>query len=220
MLAVQGPEARVKVAELIDEPDLAELGVFASLEFSYQGSELFVARTGYTGEDGYEIVLPNTIAEAFAKSLNERGVRPCGLGARDTLRLEAGMNLYGHEMDEETSPLIANMAWTVAFDDDQRDFIGRAVLENEKQKGLSHKLVGLVIKGKGVLRADQEVSCAHSDQLGKITSGTFSPTLGTSIALARVPLEFDGECDVLIRKKKVAVDLVKPCFVRNGKALV
>jgi len=228
MIAVQGPDARSLVNGIFQglEPDsqLDGIGVFSAKELQHEGADFFVARTGYTGEDGYEIVLPNSKAEEFARKLTEAGVKPCGLGARDTLRLEAGMNLYGHEMDETVSPLHANMAWTVVFEPESRDFIGRDALLAQKAEGLTHKLVGLVIEGKGVLRAEQEVVCSGVEQKGIITSGTFSPTMGTSIALARLPVEFgsvgEGSCEVLIRNKRVPVKLVKPCFVRKGKIVV
>lgn len=219
LLAVQGPDARAIVNTVLADPTLADIGVFFGQSVDVEGASYFVARTGYTGEDGYEIMLPSNQAEAFMRKLLAAGVKPCGLGARDTLRLEAGMNLYGHEMDDEISPLEANMAWTIAWQPQERDFIGRDVIEAQKVRGIENKLVGLVIKGKGVLRAGQEVSCAGSDTRGVITSGTFSPTLGCSVALARVPASFEGECDVLIRNKQVAVELVKPQFVRLGKSL-
>ena len=146
----------------------------------------------------------------------EFGIRPCGLGARDTLRLEAGMNLYGHEMNDEVSPLVANIAWTIAWTEG-RDFIGRAALEAAKAAGIREKLVGLVMRERGVLRDGYPVVVAESGNDGIVTSGSFSPTLGYSIALARVPLETGSAARVLIRGKEVQVEVVKPCFVRNGK---
>ncbi|WP_096085228.1 glycine cleavage system aminomethyltransferase GcvT [Agaribacterium haliotis] len=217
MLAVQGPKARALVGQLLPVPDL---GVFVGADVKYKTSNVFVARTGYTGEDGYEVILPASEAVAFVQQLGEVGVAPCGLGARDTLRLEAGMNLYGHEMDEAISPLEANMSWTLDWSDSGRDFIGKKALLQQKADGVKNKLVGLLIKGKGVLRAGQEVRMSGSEASGLITSGSFSPTLSTSIALARVPVEFNGECQVIIRNKEVAVDIVKPCFVRNGANIV
>ena len=219
MVAIQGPEARVKVAKLLDASSLTDLHAFSAATVSVDGEPFFVAATGYTGEDGFEVLLPADRAESFARGLIASGVTPCGLGARDTLRLEAGMNLYGHEMDEEVSPLQANMAWTVAWQPEDREFIGRNALVAERQRGQTHKLVGLVIGGKGVLRADQEVLCEGFEQRGKITSGTFSPTMGTSIALARVPIAFGGDCEVQIRNKLVPVKVVEPCFVRRGKII-
>jgi len=220
MIAVQGPNARGIVNGLLGAPQLDSLGVFAAVNVEYSGETWLVARTGYTGEDGYELMLPASQAEAFARLITEKGVKPCGLGARDTLRLEAGMNLYGHEMDDSISPLQANMAWTLAWQPEARNFIGREALEKEKADGATNKLVGLLIQGRGVLRADQPVRCKGCSEEGVITSGTFSPTLGRSIALARVPVNFADDCEVIIRNKPVPVKVVKTTFVRNGKALV
>ncbi len=215
MIAVQGPKARSAVETCLSaESELQDLQIFQG---KLLDNEIFVARTGYTGEDGYEIILPANTAEKIWKQLAESGVAPCGLGSRDTLRLEAGMNLYGHEMDETVSPLEANMAWTLAWDDD-RDFIGRKALEAQKQAGLQTKLVGLVLLDKGVLRAGQTVVTDAGE--GEITSGTFSPTLGKSIALARVPIKIAERCQVQIRNKLLDAKVVKPCFVRNGKSLL
>lgn len=218
MIAVQGPEARKLVHEVLNVDALNELKVFYAYDLSSEGkADWMVARTGYTGEDGYEIMLPESQAEEFWRSLQKVGVSPCGLGARDTLRLEAGMNLYGHEMDDETSPLDANMGWTIAWEPADRKFIGRDALELQKERGQMVKLVGLVLKERGVLRAGQEVVVANSDDRGVITSGTFSPTLGHSIALARVPVKAEGECEVIVRNKRLPVSIVGPSFVRNGK---
>jgi len=220
MVAVQGPKARDAVHSVLANEELNELKVFSAKSAPYQSGEAFVARTGYTGEDGYEVILPEGCAEDFVKELIQLGVKPCGLGARDTLRLEAGMNLYGHEMDDTVSPLVANMAWTVAWAPEDRQFIGRTRIEAEKSAGVKQKLVGLVIDGKGVLRAGQEVSSEQVEGEGVITSGTFSPTMKTSIALARVPVAFEGAAHVSIRGKAVPVKIVAPCFVRKGKVLV
>ena len=217
MVAVQGPEARERVNSLLRSDAVAGLNVFSGVAVDIEGQSGFVARTGYTGEDGYEIILPNAVVEQFTRSILAAGVVPCGLGARDTLRLEAGMNLYGHEMDEAVSPLVANMAWTIAWQPNDRNFIGRAALERQKAAGVEQKLVGLVIEGKGVLRASQELVADGSEQKGIITSGSFSPTLATSVALARVPHDFNGGVSALIRNKLVPVTIVKPCFVRNGE---
>jgi len=226
MVAVQGPRAielhkQVADAELIEKID--QLTVFQGVEW---GNSLY-ARTGYTGEDGLEIIVPSEEVEALWVSLINVGVKPCGLGARDTLRLEAGMNLYGNEMDDSVSPLVANMAWTIAWQPDDREFVGRQVLEAEKRSGCTHKLVGLVMRDKGVLRAHQRVLVLDEqgvEQYGEITSGTFSPTLGYSIALARIPhvpsAKAGQSCEVEIRKKRVTVEIVKPSFVRNGAALI
>ncbi|MCH9692374.1 MAG: glycine cleavage system aminomethyltransferase GcvT [Gammaproteobacteria bacterium] len=219
MIAIQGPQAIAKAKQVLGDEwaeAIAGLKVFES----FMRDEWMIARTGYTGEDGLEITLPAAKAEAFWQALAEAGVAPCGLGARDTLRLEAGMNLYGQEMSEEISPLVANMAWTVTFAPDTRDFIGRKALEAEKASGVNEKLVGLVLEGRGVLRAGQQVVVDDGESRGIVTSGTFSPTLGCSIAMARVPVATNATAQVEIRNKRVPVRVVKPCFVRNGKALV
>ncbi|MFT7561418.1 MAG: aminomethyltransferase [Flavobacteriales bacterium] len=217
MIAVQGPKAERVIAGLFDSQAVNALGVFYGQDMARSDAVFFVARTGYTGEDGFEILLPSSLAEGFWQDLLDAGVEPCGLGARDTLRLEAGMNLYGHEMDETISPLLANMAWTVSFADESRDFIGRVPLQQQLEAGLTHKLVGLIMKGKGVLRAGQEVICSGKGGSGLITSGTFSPSLGISIALARVPVEFLGKCHALVRGRELSVEIVQPCFIRKGK---
>lgn len=231
MIALQGPQAREKFAQVVGancvtQSGVDKLSVFQGVHVLVDDCAWFVARTGYTGEDGYEIILPHAAAVTLWQELADVGVSPCGLGARDTLRLEAGMNLYSHEMDDETSPLVANMAWTVAWQPSDRDFIGREVIEREKEAGVAYKLVGLVLLERGVLRADQVVLAdANSNDdasalRGIITSGTFSPTLGHSIALARVPVSFSGQCVVQVRNKLLPVNIVKPCFVRNGQKVL
>lgn len=214
MIAVQGPMARERVAGLLSAQTAAAataLGRFAAAE----GDGLFIARTGYTGEDGYEIVLPAEQAEPFWRKLLDAGVRPCGLGARDTLRLEAGMNLYGQDMDETTTPLESGLAWTVAMKGD-RDFIGRAALQQQIDQGVPRRLLGLVLDDKGVLRHDQRVLTDAGD--GVITSGTFSPTLGKAIALARVPTAAIGAFRVDIRGRELPARPVDVPFVRDGQA--
>lgn len=218
MIAVQGPNARSKVWTVIPgAPAVTEaLKPFQSAIFE----SYFIARTGYTGEDGFEIILPATDAPAFWQKLHAAGVAPIGLGARDTLRLEAGMNLYGQDMDETTSPLESGLAWTVDLKS-ERDFIGKSALQ---QKPVSQKLVGLLLLDKGVLRSHQKVIMkdGESSGHGEITSGGFSPTLNQSIALARVPVELAAgdEVYVLIRDKQLLARVVNYPFVRNGKALV
>ena len=189
--------------------------------FGVQAGDLFIATTGYTGEAGYEIALPNEKAADFWRALVEAGVKPCGLGARDTLRLEAGMNLYGQEMDETISPLAANMGWTIAWEPADRDFIGREALEAQREHGTAN-LVGLVMTEKGVLRNELPVrftDAQGNQHEGIITSGTFSPTLGYSIALARVPEGIGETAIVQIRNREMPVKVTKPVFVRNGKAV-
>ena len=218
MIAVQGPTARARVLGLLRESDRAaaeKLARFAAVEAQTgDGVPLFVARTGYTGEDGYEIVLPQEDAVGFWNALLGAGVKPAGLGARDTLRLEAGMNLYGQDMDESTSPYEAAMAWTVTLDEG-RDFIGRRVLESQAAAGAPRQLIGLVMDEKGVLRHGQKVMTAGGE--GEILSGTFSPTLGKAIAFARVPSGEPGQVRVDIRGREVPVRVVKFPFVREGQ---
>ncbi len=221
MIAAQGPSARERVLGLLSEADAARVGKlsrFAAAEVSdARFGDLFVARTGYTGEDGFEIVVPEANAVALWDALLEAGVKPAGLGARDTLRLEAGMNLYGQDMDEATTPLEAALAWTVAFDE-SRAFTGRDALERQKAGGVPRQMVGLVMDEKGVLRHGQKVLTAAGD--GEILSGTFSPTLGKAIAFARVPAGDAaalGEVRVDIRGREIQVRVVKFPFVRDGK---
>jgi aminomethyltransferase len=219
MVAVQGPEARAHVLRLLPEAErerIAALGRFAAAEVD----GLFVARTGYTGEDGFEMIVPADRVGRIWLDLLAAGVRPCGLGARDTLRLEAGMNLYGQDMDDQTTPLEAGLAWTVAFDPADRDFIGRAALEAQRTAGVPRRMVGLLMEEKGVLRHGQVVRTSAGE--GVVLSGTFSPTLGKAIAFARVPAAAAGEAGALvdIRGRQVPVRIVKPVFVREGQALV
>jgi aminomethyltransferase len=212
VIAVQGPQAREKVHRLMPEMTamLSELKPFSA----HLEGDLFVARTGYTGEDGYEILIPDNQAGAFWNRLLKVGVAPCGLGARDTLRLEAGMNLYGQDMDEDLTPLVSGLSWTVAMKDD-RDFIGRTALEQQKLEGVPQKLVGLVLEDRGVLRPGQKVVTLAGE--GVTTSGGFSPTLQKAIAFARIPARAADSCEVEIRGKYLQVRIVKPPFVRNGK---
>jgi aminomethyltransferase len=187
--------------------------------FSRQLDRHFVATTGYTGEDGWEVILPATEIAAFWTALRDAGVQQCGLGARDTLRLEAGMNLYGNDMDENLTPLESGITWTVAFDPPDRDFIGRAALEAQRSGGVPRKLVGLVLEDRGVLRSHQKVVVPGVGE-GEMTSGTFSPTLERSIGFARVPAATGEQVQVDIRGKLLAARVVKYPFVRNGKALI
>jgi aminomethyltransferase len=218
MIAVQGPHARAKVIALLhegDRPRIEKLGRFsAAAAQGPHGMPLFIARTGYTGEDGFEIIVPNEHAVALWQALADAGVHPAGLGARDTLRLEAGMNLYGQDMDENVSPWEANLGWTIALDEG-RDFIGRAALEAQKAAGVPRVMVGLVLDGKGVLRHGQKVLTAHGE--GEILSGSFAPTLDKAVAFARIPAGDPGEVRVDIRGREVPVRVVKYPFVRDGK---
>jgi len=220
MIAIQGPQARDKTQRALGDIVRAATALQKPFTFVVVG-DLFIARTGYTGEDGYEIMLPAAQAAAVWQKLQAAGVKPAGLGARDTLRLEAGMNLYGSDMDEMTSPLESGLAWTVAFEPASRNFIGRAPLEAQRQQGVAAQFVGLVLLDKGVLRNHQPL-LADGEAVGEITSGGFSPTLGKSIALARIcAAAVRGRpCQVEIRGKLLDVKLVKPPFVRNGQACV
>ena len=218
IIAVQGPQARDAVIGLVADGDrerVTALGKFAALDVeSAEGVPLFIARTGYTGEDGFEIVLPEDGAVAFWNALAEAGVKPAGLAARDTLRLEAGMNLYGQDMDEEVTPYVAALGWTVSLDEG-RDFIGRQVLEEQKAAGVPQQLVGLVMDERGVLRHGQRVLTDAGE--GQVLSGTFSPTIGKAIAFARVPAGEPGQVRVDLRGREVPLRLVRYPFVREGQ---
>jgi aminomethyltransferase len=214
MLAVQGPQARELAATCIESgfrDQALALKVFTGME----AGDLFVARTGYTGEDGWEIVMPAERAPEIWDRLLAAGVAPCGLGARDTLRLEAAMNLYGSDMDETISPLEAGLGWTVAWDPDDRDFIGRQALERQREQE-TRRFVGLLLEDKGVLRNHQRVIVDGYGE-GEITSGGFSPTIGRSIALARVPAGDYERAKVDVRGKLLDVRIVRTPFVRNGE---
>ena len=217
MIAVQGPKAIEKAVAVLplDEVEaVAEMKRF----FGVDCGEWFIGRTGYTGEDGFEIMLPESEAPALWDKLAHAGVKPCGLGARDTLRLEAGMNLYSADMTEDTSPLISGLGWTIAWQPEDRDFIGRAAIQQEREQGVTQKIVGLILEERGVLRGHQKVVVENVGE-GEITSGTFSPTLKQSIALARVPVATADVCQVEIRGKLLNARVVKPVFVRDGQAV-
>jgi aminomethyltransferase len=213
MIAVQGPNAREKFWQVrpATRAASAEIKPF----FAVETGGMLVARTGYTGEDGFEVTVAESDAEALWNDLAAAGVAPCGLGARDTLRLEAGMNLYGQDMDETVSPLDAGLAWTVDLKTD-RAFVGRPALEANGQK---MQFLGLVLQDKGVLRGHQKVFAPQGQ--GEITSGTFSPTMQKSIALARLPLgvAIGDTVEVEIRDKRLHATVIKAPFVRNGQIL-
>ena len=215
MIALQGPSAREKfwAAFPLSRAVSENLGVFQAAAWN----EWLIARTGYTGEDGFEITLPALVAARTWGALQAAGIAPIGLGARDTLRLEAGMNLYGQDMDESVGPLESGLAWTVDFKDAGRNFIGRKALEATPPK---RQFVGLLLIDRGVMRSHQKVFTAHGD--GETTSGSFSPSLNQSIALARIPVGVDlGDIvEVEIRGKKLKAKVVKPSFVRHGKSLL
>ncbi len=213
ILAVQGPNAIASFSHIVPEisEQLLNLKPFTAIEHQ----DVFYARTGYTGEDGLEVIIPNNKAELFWDNLLKAGVKPCGLGSRDTLRLEAGMNLYGHEMDDSINPTQCNMEWVVDLKDETRDFIGKAkYLEFLKNK--SQKLVGLVMQGRGVLRGEQKIY-QNDKYVGVVTSGTFSPSLKQSIAMARVDSNVSGNLTVEIRGSFEKVLLVSIPFVRFNK---
>ena len=219
MIAVQGPHARERVWAVLQRstPDARAATEPLKPFMAADLGEYFIARTGYTGEDGFEVILPATRAAEFWQALAAAGVKPCGLGARDTLRLEAGMNLYGQDMDETVNPLESGLAWTVDLAS-PRDFVGKAAL---LERAPTRQLTGLLLEDKGgVLRAHQKVVTRSGE--GEITSGTFSPTLGASIALARLPagVVAGEEAQVEIRGKALAARVVKPPFVRHGKSLL
>lgn len=217
ILAVQGPQARAAVAKQLPSALAAAALKLIPFQAAREG-ELFVGRTGYTGEDGFELILPHADLTALWDRLAADGVRPCGLGARDTLRLEAGMNLYGQDMDEMTHPLESGLGWTIAWEPADRDFIGRKAIEPLRGNS-PRKFVGLVLEGRGVVRAHMPVRYANG-AAGETTSGGFAPTMKQSIAFARVPAAADGAVEVEIRGQWVAARVVKPPFVRNGKTLV
>lgn len=235
MIAVQGPNARAKTWAALpgSEAASAELKPFHAVmlpalspspspangrgeQSEPLGGSYMLARTGYTGEDGFELMIPAGRAEATWQALLAAGVKPAGLGARDTLRLEAGMALYGQDMDEQVSPLEAGLAWTVDLDA-PRDFIGKSVLAARRPE---KQTLGLLLEDRGVLRAHQKVFTAQGE--GEITSGTFSPSMSRSIALARLPagVAVGDTVEVEIRDKRLKATVVKPPFVRNGKVLV
>lgn len=218
MLAIQGPGALAACASAVSASRAALITQLEPFHGAPEG-EWFIARTGYTGEDGLEIMLPAAEAPALWSELLRSGVKPCGLGARDTLRLEAGLNLYGADLDEQHSPLAANMAWTIAWEPGSRDFIGRRVLEAQRQAGDQPRQVGLVLRERAVLRGGQPVM-VDGRSVGQITSGSFSPTLGCSIALARVPRDTGSTAQVEVRGKLLQVQVVRPGFVRQGRSLI
>ncbi|HXS27325.1 MAG TPA: glycine cleavage system aminomethyltransferase GcvT [Steroidobacteraceae bacterium] len=219
LIAVQGPEARAQVARVL-APGEAAASLALGRYRAAQIGDLYIARTGYTGEDGFEVMLPAAQAQDVWQRLNALGVVSCGLGARDTLRLEAGLNLYGHDMDASTHPFESRLGWTVALEPRARRFIGREALEAVLARGIDRKLIGLELDGRGVLRAGQRVIAADAGPRagsghgqGIVTSGTFSPTLQRSIALARVPAATAGTVRVDVRGKLLEASVVEPPFV-------
>jgi len=220
MLAVQGPQAIPLLQAVFPEQLYKAITELKHFHVLYQ-NDLLIARTGYTGEDGLEIILPQDKVVALWKAIVAQGIVPAGLGARDSLRLEAGLNLYGVDMDETVSPLESNLAWTIDWQDTQRDFIGKEGLLKQQNKGVKHQLVGVVLLAKGVCRQGMSVFIpipGKEDMLrGKLTSGGFSPTLACSIGLARIPAGNFSALEVDIRGKRVPAKIIKPPFVSKGK---
>lgn len=218
MLAVQGPEVRDKIQQFLTPEQNSQVQNLKPFTFA-KFDELFIARTGYTGEDGFEMIFPAKEAANIWNAMLALGILPCGLGARDTLRLEAGLNLYGSDMDESVTPLESNLSWTVIMEPAERHFVGRKALEKQKQEGIKRRLVGLVLEGPGIIRNHQKVVInGHGE--GEVTSGGYSPTLEKSIALARVPADIGETCFVEIRNKQVPAQVVKPPFVKQGKKMI
>lgn len=209
ILAIQGPEALSKSSKILGAATLDNLKPFRCIE----SNGLFIGRTGYTGEDGIEVLCKSEVVEPLWREMRDMGVRPCGLGARDTLRLEAGLNLNGQDMCPDISPLESALGWVVDWDPEERQFIGRQALTQERTTGFNRRLTGIVLNG-GIMRAGQEVLTDAGS--GVITSGSYSPTLGYSIALARVPTAATGACKVIIRSREKEGRLVRPPFVRKG----
>lgn len=218
LLAVQGPQARTLFMSCVEPQSQATLEAVKPFRFAAI-EDMWVARTGYTGEDGFEIMGPHGRLIELWKQLNALEVQACGLGARDTLRLEAGLNLYGTDMDESTTPLESNLGWTVDFKDPQRDFIGRKALEQQQAQGVPRQLVGLLLEGKGVLRCGMKVKVSDNNQ-GLLTSGSYSPTLKRSIGFARVLTETFDTCSVDIRNQWQPARRVSLPFVRQGKICI
>ena len=218
MIAVQGPAA-IELAIAQMNEDLGKACSRLKPFSATWDASWFVGRTGYTGEDGFEIMLPEADAPGLWQALADAGVAPCGLGARDTLRLEAGMNLYGQDMDETTTPLVSGLGWTVVLEPAERDFIGREALVQQKEQGVPQKLVGLLLEGRGILRGHQELF-AGDEAVGEITSGGFSPTLQRSIGLARISADAPESLEADIRGKRLPVRIVKYPFVRKGQACI
>ncbi len=218
MIAVQGPRA-IELASAVIPSDWHDAALALKPFYGLEAGAWFIARTGYTGEDGWEIVMPADDAESAWQALLDAGVVPCGLGARDTLRLEAGMNLYGTDMDGTTSPLESGLGWTIAWQPEDRDFVGRDALTRARENKDRQRFAGLLLEDRGVLRNHQRVIVDGIGD-GKITSGGFSPTMQRSIALARLPTGNYGEAAVEVRGKLLTVRVLQPPFVRNGKICI
>ncbi|WP_066376944.1 glycine cleavage system aminomethyltransferase GcvT [Anabaena sp. CA = ATCC 33047] len=216
LIAVQGPKAINYLQPLVKD-DLQPIKAFGHLQTTILGKPAFIARTGYTGEDGFEVLLDPDVGIELWRNLNDAGVIPCGLGARDTLRLEAAMALYGQDIDDTTTPLEAGLAWLVHLDT-KGDFIGRAVLEQQKAAGVQRRLVGLRTQGRNIARHGYQI-LVDGTVVGEVTSGTLSPTLGYPVALAYVPTQLSKvgqQLDVEIRGKTYPANIVKRPFYKRG----
>ena len=219
IIALQGPQAIAIAQQVFDnEADTQRLSALKPFRYFMNGS-CMVSATGYTGELGVELVFPNEQLPALWQACLDHGARACGLGARDSLRLEAGYNLSGQDMDETTTPLESNLAWTIDWKDEARDFIGKKALLEQKQQGCQRKLVGLLLLDKGVMRHGQTVQVSENE-VGEVTSGGFSPTLNRSIALARVPMSAGSEVTVARRGQWLAAQVTRPAFVKQGQILI
>lgn len=217
MVAVQGPQAISKALSVLPAAHNDAVSTLTPFE-CVEVEHWFFARTGYTGENGLEIIFPADESISFWQKLLAAGIQPCGLAARDTLRLEAGLLLYGQDMDETTTPLESGLTWTIKWQPEDRDFIGMGALLSQKLHSIKRKLVGLILEEKGVMRSGQRVIIPHLPD-GIVTSGTYSPSLQKSIALARVPIETDKQVMVQIRDKQYSAKVVRPRFVKEGKIL-
>lgn len=218
LLAIQGPKTLEKLTQVLDPSQIDAITTLKPFQV-VEVQDWFIARTGYTGEDGFEIILPSDKVNGLWQALLKQGATPCGLGARDSLRLEAGMMLSGQDMDETTTPYESGLGWTVKLDPQDRDFIGRGALTAQKQQGVAKKMVGLILEDKGVMRPGFELELENGEK-GVITSGGFSPTLEASIALARVPKTIGEQVKVKVRNKLLTAKVSKPRFVKNGQPLV
>lgn len=219
MIAVQGPHALRYLHAVLNSAQIdaiSTLGVFEFVDID----GLFIARTGYTGEDGFEIILPRDHVNAMWQELVAAGITPCGLGARDSLRLEAGLLLSGQDMNMNTTPLESGLSWTIAWEPSDREFVGRTALTIQKEQGTQYKLVGLVLDEPHIMRSGYSVSSPNDSAKGNITSGGYSPTLQCSIALARVPSSFSGTCLVEIRGKQIPAKITGPRFIKHGRSLI
>jgi aminomethyltransferase len=217
LIALQGPKA-IDYLQPFVKADLQPIPAFGHLETTILDKPAFIARTGYTGEDGFEVLVDPEVGVELWRSLYDAGVIPCGLGARDTLRLEAAMALYGQDIDDTTTPLEAGLGWLVHLDT-KGDFIGRSVLEQQKATGVQHRLIGLQTQGRNIARHGYQV-LAEGKVVGEVTSGTLSPTLGHPVALAYVPAKLakvGQQLEVEIRGKAYPAVVVKRPFYRSSK---